>query len=281
MTDIRRHRQCFSCQSIQQCARSSEAKIQSLSHEITHQKKLAVQLQEAKSQLEIMTSTNTTMKRKVLHQECRIKQQKAIIHNLKETIDHISKENSQLRCTTGNNSSQGRRHKQTQTARPGEDVISEGLIMYPSPKVIDKLKKMRETQFMQKYMDPNGEARLIPIIKLCTYMYTAIRHHLSKRFRICRIYTQGKGAQVDWIAEPKNQRITRSMRAKCLSTLYNCCKYGVLHWPDTDDEFYPEDTDEELLEKLNEAGHSDNPEHYAHIMSEPTTWEPFMGKLEK
>ena len=134
---------------------------------------------------------------------------------------------------------------------------------------------------MQKYMDPNGQARLIPIIKLHTSMYAAIQHCLSKRFRIHRIYTQGKGAKVDWIAKPKNQRITCSMRAKCLLTLYNCCKYGVLHWPDTDDEFDPEDTDEELLEKLNEAGHSDNPEHYAHIMPEPTTWEPFMAKLKK
>ena len=71
------------------------------------------------------------------------------------------------------------------------------------------------------------------------------------------------------------------MRAKCLLMLYNCCKYGVLHWPDTDDEFDPEDTDEELLEQLNEAGHSDNPEHYAHIMPEPTIWEPFMAKLQK
>ena len=281
LTDISRCKQCFSCQSTQRRALASAAKIQSLSHELTRQKKLAVQLQEAKSQLQIMASTNTTMKQKILHQEQRIKQQKTIIHNLKETTDHISKENSQLWRTAGTNSSQGRRHKQTRTARPGEDVVSEGLIMYPSPKVINKLKKMRETQFMQKYIDPKGEARLTPIVKLRTNMYVAIRHRLSKRLRIRCIYTQGKGAKVDWIAEPKTQRITHSMRAKCLSTLYNCCKYGVLHWPDTDDEFDPEDTDEELLENLNEAGHSDNPEHYAHIMPEPTIWEPFMAKLKK
>ena len=153
--------------------------------------------------------------------------------------------------------------------------------MYPSLRVIDEVKKLKETQLMQKYIDPNGEARLIPIIKPHTNMYMAIRCRLSKRFRIHQIYTQGKGAKVAWIAEPKNQRITHSMRAKCLLTLYNCCKYGVLHWPDTDDEFDPEDTDEELLEQLNEAGDSGNPEHYAHIMPEPTIWEPFMAKLKK
>ena len=185
LTDIRRYKQCFSCHSIQWHAHSSEAKIQSLSHKITHQKELAAQLQEAKSHLRIMSSTNTTMKRKILQQEYHIKHQKSKIQSLKETIYQISKENIQLQCTTGHNSSQGRCHKQTQTARPGEDVVSEGLIMYPSPKVIDELKKLRETQFMQKYNDPNGEDRLIPIIKLHTNMYTAIWCCLSKRFRIC------------------------------------------------------------------------------------------------
>ena len=160
LTDIRRHKQCFSCHSIQRRAHSSEAKIQSLSHEITHQKELAAQLQEAKSHLRIMTSTNTTMKRKILQEHC-IQHQKSKIQSLKEIIDQISKENIQLQCTTGHNSSQGRCHKQTQTAHPGEDVVSEGLIMYPSPRVIDELKKLRETQFTQKYVDPNGETRLI------------------------------------------------------------------------------------------------------------------------
>ena len=67
------------------------------------------------------------------------------------------------------------------------------------------------------------------------------------------------------------------MRAKCLSTLYNCCKYGILHWPDTDDEYDPD----ELLEELQEAGHSDNPEDYSDIMPEPAIWKPFMLALKK
>ena len=83
------------------------------------------------------------------------------------------------------------------------------------------------------------------------------------------------------MAELKNQRITRSMRAKCLSPLYKCCKYGVLHWLDTDDEYDPEDTDDELLEQIEQEGQSDNPDNYAHIMPEPKTWEPFMESLEK
>ena len=112
-------------------------------------------------------------------------------------------------------------------------------------------------------------------------MYYAIRRRLSKRHCMCHIYAQGRGQKKYWIAEPKNQRITRSMRAKCLSTLYKCCKYGVLHWPDTDDEYDPEDTDDKLLDQLEWEGHSDNPEDYAHIMPEPKTWEPFMEFLKK
>ena len=142
LTDIRRHKQCSSCHSIQWCARSSEAKIQFLSQEITHQKELATQLQEAKSHLRIMTSTNATMKGKILKQECYIKHQNSKIQRIKETIDKISKENVQLRCFTGHHSSKGKHHKQTHTALPGEDLVSEGLIMYPSPSVIDELRKL-------------------------------------------------------------------------------------------------------------------------------------------
>ena len=173
---------------------------------------------------------------------------KSTFQSLKAEISALSKENEALLTTRGNASSQGKRHKQTCTAHPGEDVVTEGVILYPSPAIIEELKKLKETQFTQKYVDPNGEERRLPIIKLKSNMYTAIHRHLSKRFRIRRIYTQGQGTKIDWIAVPKNQRITHSMRAKCLSTLYNCCKYGVLHWPDTDDEFDPEDTDDELLE---------------------------------
>ena len=112
-------------------------------------------------------------------------------------------------------------------------------------------------------------------------MYYAIRRRLSKRHHIHCIYAQGRDSKKYWIAELKNQWITRSMRAKCLSTLYKCCKYGVLHWPDTGDEYDPEEMDDELLEQLEQEGHSDNPEDYAHIMPEPKTWEPFMESLKK
>ena len=172
---------------------------------------MAVQLQEAKSQIQITSSANATMQWKILQQERCIRQQKATIQNLKAIVDNISQENDLLHHTKGTISSHGCCHKQTRTARPGEDVVSEGIILYPSPRVVDEIKKMRDTQFTQKYVDPMGEARLIPIIKLRTNMYTAIHRCLSKHFRIRSIYTQGQGSKIDWIAEPKNQRITRSM----------------------------------------------------------------------
>ena len=215
------------------------------------------------------------------HLESAIKSQKAQIHTLKETIDVLTTKNATLKRAHGQKFSKGKQHKQMWTSQPGKDIMTEGMIMYPSPSIVDEIKKMKDTHVTQKYVDPNGEARRLPIIKLKSNMYIVICRRLSKRFRIHQIYTQGQGTKVDWIAIPKNQRITRSMRVKCLSTLYNCCKYGVLHWPDMGDEFDLEDTDEELLEELNEAGHSDNPEHYSHIFPEPTIWEPFIAKLKK
>ena len=220
------------------------------------------------------------MTHRIAKRECHIKAQKAEINRLNDLVNELNEDNKYLRISRGQ-SSGNKRHKQTRTAHLGEDIISEGRIRYPSPSVIEELRKMKEKQLTQKYVDPNGEERKLPMIKLKSNMYTAIRRRLSKRFQIRRIYTQGQGTKVDWIAEPKNQRITRSMRAKCLSTLYNCCKYGVLHWPDTDNEFDSEDTDKEELERLIEAGHSDNPVNYAHIMPELTIWQPFMAKLKK
>ena len=48
-------------------------------------------------------------------------------------------------------------------------------------------------------------------IELTPGMPVWVQHRQN---RIRRIYTQGKGAKIDWLTEPKNQRITRSMRAK-------------------------------------------------------------------
>ena len=91
---------------------------------------MAVQLQEAKSQIQITSSANATMQWKILQQEWHIKQQKATIQNLKAIVDSISQENDLLRCTKGTISSHRHRHKQTCTTRPGEDVVSEGIILY-------------------------------------------------------------------------------------------------------------------------------------------------------
>ena len=101
-----------------------------------------------------------------------------MVHQLKTVIETISQENDHLKRCTG--VTLGKRHKQTCTAHPGEDLATEGYVLYPSPKVVAELKQHRDTQFTQKYVDPKGEARLIPIVKLPTNMYTAIRRCLSK-----------------------------------------------------------------------------------------------------
>ena len=204
-TDIRRHTQCISCYSIQQQSRSAETKIQLLSIEISNQKHLAQNLQEAKSQLLLMNSQTENMSRKIVKQDRKIKSQKALIHTLKETIDALTMENATLKWAHGQKFSKGKRHKQMWTSWPGKDIMTEGVIMYPSPSIIDEIKKMKDTHVTQKYVDLNGEARRLPIIKLKSNMYIAIRRQLSKRLRIHRIYTQGQGTKVDWIAIPKNQ----------------------------------------------------------------------------
>ena len=77
---------------------------------------MVVQLQEAKSQIQITSSANATMQRKILQQERHIRQQKATIQNLKAIVDNISQENDLLRRTKGTISSHGCHHKQTRTA---------------------------------------------------------------------------------------------------------------------------------------------------------------------
>ena len=278
-TDITRSPQCSSCTAYQCRSMTSAAKIQALSAEITNRKYLSAQLQEARLKIANLEVEQKELSSTILKHERTIRAHKSFIHELKLASQVLRRENACLKRRVGR--SLGKMHKQTRTAHAGEDITAEGHTLYPSPHIMSALIQQREQIRTQKFVDIMGEARLTPLIKLRTNMYTAIRRRLSKRFRIRRIYTQGKGAKVDWITAPKNQRITRSMRAKCLSTLYNCCKYGVLHWPDTDNELDPEDTDDELLENLYEAGHSDNPEHYAHVMPDPVTWEPFMAQLKK
>ena len=165
-------------------------------------------MQQAKSQLLLLTSRNEATQEKLRKQQGQITEQKKKIQGLKNSIQQISKENDNLRQTAGHRSSIGKLHKQTQTAHPGEDVTAEGSIIYPSPVVMNKIMEKKDQQFTQKYVDPSGEARIIPIMKLHSNMHATIRRHLSKRYRICRVYTQGKGAKVDWLAKPKNQRIT-------------------------------------------------------------------------
>ena len=219
---------------MQRSSRTADAKIQALASEIVNQKELNKCLQETKSQLQLALEDNQKLNAKIAKRNRRIDVHKAEINRLNDELTMLKKENRQLTMQRGR--ATGKCHKQTRTAFPGEDIIAQGYIRYPSPAVVKNIQKLRDQQLTQKYVDPNGEQRRLPLVKLKANMYTAIRRRLSKRFRIRRIYTQGQGTKVDWLAEPKNQRITRSMQAKCLSTLYNCCKQGVLHWPDTDDE---------------------------------------------
>ena len=238
---------CKSCQVIQKHELVLQAKIQSLSNEIPNQESLTTQLQEARSQMVILTTQNKNLQEQIQKHQTAIHQQAITIQSLEKSMQQISEENEMLLLTRGENASHEKMHKHTRTALPGEDLATEGAIMYPSTGIMNLIRENQKTQFTQKYVDPTGEVRLIPLVKLKINMYAAIRRHLSKRYRICQNYAQGCDAKKYWIAEPKCQQITRSMRAKCLSTLYNCCKYGILHWPDTDNEYNPEDTDEELL----------------------------------
>ena len=210
-TDIRQRDQCHFCCTIECRSRSAEAKIQSLSAEISNQKHLACNLQETKSKLLLMDSQAASLNCKIAQQDCKLKLQKSQIHALKETIDVLTRENDTLQKAHGRQFSRGKCHKQTRTSRPGEDIFAEGVHMYPSQSIIDDITRSKDAHVTQKYIDPNGESRWLLLVKLKLNMYAAICRRLSKRFQIRRLYTQGHGSKVDWIAILKNQRSTRSM----------------------------------------------------------------------
>ena len=90
-------------------------------------------------------------------------------------MQRISKENDMLLQMAGKNGSLEKLHKQTRTVLPGEDWTEEGSIMHPSSDVVNAIKEKQKIQFTQKYVDPMGEVRLIPIVKLETNMHNAIR----------------------------------------------------------------------------------------------------------
>ena len=121
-TDIRRHNQCLSCRSIQRYSRSAEAKIQALASKIFHQKELAKSLQQTKSQLQQAEGDNEKLTHRIAKCEHHIKAQKAEINRLNELVNELKQENKHLRISRGK-SSGNKHHKQTRTARPGEDII--------------------------------------------------------------------------------------------------------------------------------------------------------------
>ena len=162
---------CNSCHAIQKHTRVSHTKIQSLSHEIVNEEAFTTQLQEAKSQIGILTAQNERLQEQVQKQQTVIHQQSTTIQSLEQSMQQISKENDMLLQMAGKNGSLEKMHKQTRTVLPGEDWAEEGSIMYPSSDIVNAIKEKQKIQFTQKYVDPMGEASLIPIIKLKTNMH--------------------------------------------------------------------------------------------------------------
>ena len=91
--DIRRHKQCMSCHSTTRHARSSEAKIQSLSTQIARQKHLANQLQDSRSKISILTREHDDLKKESFRQHRQLLHNKAVIQSLKAQVSALTKEN--------------------------------------------------------------------------------------------------------------------------------------------------------------------------------------------
>ena len=130
-----------------------------------------------------------------------------------------------------------------------------------------------------KYIDPMGEVHLDGMDKLRLSLRTAIRKRLSRRFRMHRAYSQGN--RQEWITEPKNPRFTKSMKIKVNVTYYNCCKHRLDEFPRSDSELDSEDTDVELLDELERAGHLHDFKMYRTIYPVKQIWQPFLKSLKK
>ena len=136
-TDISRLTQCFSCTTSQCQSAMSEAKIQALSAEITNRKNISVQLQAAKLKIANLEVKQKALTSTILRQERTIKAHKSFIHDLKQASETLHRENDCLKRCAG--TSLGKKHKQTCTARAGEDVTMEGHVLYPSPNIMSEV----------------------------------------------------------------------------------------------------------------------------------------------
>ena len=170
-------------------------------------------------------------------------------------------------------------HKQTRMVIKFEDPEAEGEIRLPSKGCWKKILEKRRKRNTAMYIDPMGEKRLDGMDKLRLNLRTAIRKRLSRRFQMHRAYSQGN--KEEWIAEPKNPRFTNSMKIKVNMTYYNCCKYGLEEFPKSDTELDSENTDVELLDELEKAGHSHDFKMYRTIYHLKEIWEPFLKSLKK
>ena len=175
---------CNTCQAHKKQLQTAQAKIQSLSQEIIHRDAISSKLQEAKTRIEILTLQNEGFQQQVERQLTLITEQENTVHSLQCLIKQLEIENQNLIKDRKTHASIEQLHKQTRTALPGEDCAADGSILYTSATVINAIREKQEKQFTQKYVDPTGEAQLLPIIKLKNNMYYAIRRRLSKRHHI-------------------------------------------------------------------------------------------------
>ena len=255
----------------------ANAKTQALSVEIKSTGSLAVQLQAVKSDLIIAENELSDLKKEIVTKNKELEVQKFALKKTRDELAKMTEERNSLLQKVGESLmvTKSTQHKQVRTRLKGEDPHIWGRKIKVSKDVLQKIARKRRKRITKKYVDPMGEERIDPLDKLRDRVYGGIHKKLSKHHRIRRTYTSASNKK-DWICEPSAPRKTRSTSIKVNSTFYNCCKYGIEEWPETDHEMDSENTDIELLEELEEQGHSHDFRDYRTVYPILEVWTPFL-----
>ena len=264
----------------QQQVDRANAKIVVLTNEIAEQGNLTKELATLKTKLatsekenkKLTTKLKTTTKANAI---LRDKNEK-----LKEKLSEVTEEKDRaIQSVAQKTTSTSVAHRQTRMVLKFEDPKVEGVLMPPSKECWKRVLERRRKLNTAKYINPMGESLLDGMDKLRLSLRMAIRKRLSRRFRMHRAYSQGN--RQEWIAEPKNPRFPKSMKIKVNVTYYNCCKHGLDEFPRGDTELDSEDTDVDLLDELERAGHSYDFKMYRTIYPVRQVWQPFLKSLKK
>ena len=239
------------------------AKIASLTNQIEKQGDLARKLQEQKSENSILKAKLEKFYDELNEQGAELEHHRKSLHDMQKNLDTVSAERDMLLSTLGTASTTSveKCNKSTRTQMKNELVGDYGKLMLPSNGLLMAIVEKEEEETKTKFVDENGESRLTKQASLRNNVKIFTRKCLSRRNRTKRAYNQSGKGRKEWIAVPATVRYTRSMRIQVHFYLYECVHNGPSALPEMVEDLDPE----EILEKYEKLGHSDNPKCYSHL----------------